>query len=1655
MEKREISFFHNAYLKDHTLFGRIVISAATLIVEISKIFCDIFDSQNITLIDIFFLEPIFVSNAELLVTVIVDKKLKRFEVITNDGKIAVVGKFEQKILSIPTPNLMKPRKNVSPMEKCEFYKEFLQIGYEHSGIFQSVQKVFYDNENGIVEIVGDKLDVAFDGLMQAVVLKKLFENPHGNNELTVPFSIKEIKVFPEAEVMPLTILKGIFNENSFSLHSSFAADMPLIEAKGVVFKRICRPSTPPSTITIANQDLFPSVIIRSAACRLPGGIQSLQDFATFLEEGKTSDSKIPAQRIPSRNSLALGAFGKPLEGGNFLQQNIAEFDPAFFGISKLEARAMDPQQRLLLEVIWECFENAGVTDFQDCGFFVGQMGCEYAKADGTDPPNALQIVGEANSVLAGRLNFFFGSNGPSESIDTACSSSMVALQNAVDSIKLGRCKRAIVAGTSLILSSNELAQRISGNLLSKDGICHSFDVDADGYGRGEGVVAILIEAENDSEIPRYLAKIDSIVTNHGGRSAALTAPNGMAHFMLIEKAIAESGHLQVDYWECHGTGTSLGDPIELSALQKVFTKYNFGKKVLLGTSKASLGHCEGAAGIAGILKAIVVLQQQYSTSLPRFRLLNKNIKTDGNTFGITIIGEELIAASKTFVAGVSSFGVSGTNVAAILSSPNTKVIKEIEAELLQVLEKQGIAILPFSAKSQASLDSLTDAYSTLCFRVSNKDFSLLSAAAALSRKQFKLKSVFIRTRTGEISQITSAKASGICFKVDCLPSVAWDLIFRISEYKKTFLEKLKTLIDPTRKTRKTQIIRSLKISDIWAKWNFLHSLGIIFDHIVADSEEEQYFAEEILQLFPTDATIITSENIKTGSIVFGSSAYQIQDSTNLNHIIAAAYLQGQEINWAKVFSLSESQRNLLPFHQLPNYQFDRQIYWSKKICDEFDHKILGNIIFDSETEIRLENWILERRLKDIFMQISETNEKNESKDILEISVVLELLITVAKAILKNIGFEIREFEVIFPLELSALKDDVWFKTIIELSESEDSLNVTTKISSYSPKQKEETVFFKFKFMLIPNKLIPEEEPKTAQLFQDWTLNFEEIFEAVEASHQLKATNIKFIRVLKGKGDDEDAQSLTPNLSEGRFFVDMKNEWQLEIIYQKDITADKINPLLQNITEALSHHFKAEKKILSKPNNLITIENIQIKLIKALKEAMDSEIILEESELINRGFIDLGLDSLSLMALLNELNLKYFKNIELTTTDLFTYTNVQSLSEIIHQRLNDNDNHQNDVIEKEEQDESSSRTSDAESSQVHEESTAENTSISDSTPPNSPNIDFFNPSPKNVYEIISFVPEIPDSSRIIIHFNDQTSLAEAHFDSTVIQLSSPSSFTTFLEKLRLITYSEYSFVFRFDPLPPRPSLIQPETIQFLLTFASTLAKLRRKLCFTVIENENPLSGLFSGFWKSFVVEKMNISRFNFTEKIRPFGNFNEQNGIDSIPHGNWLITGGTNGIGLVMAKHLASFPTVSQVYVLSRKGILPKSYHKIKPMKIDVTRFDQIQNLFCTLDSIDGVIHSAGTINDAIIERQTIQSFEKVISPKVDGLKNIIKSLKYFEFKPKYLILNSSVSSLLGNFGQTNYSSANAAAEKLLVAFRKSTGIGSIIHWGNWAETGMG
>ncbi|CAK5086417.1 unnamed protein product [Meloidogyne enterolobii] len=281
-----------------------------------------------------------------------------------------------------------------------------------------------------------------------------------------------------------------------------------------------------------------------------------------------------------------------VEGGHFLNFDLARFDANFFGLSALEASALDPQQRLLLECAWECVEQAGFNspkDLEQCGVFIGFMSNEYPDLS-EQQGNALQI-------------------GPTLSIDTACSSSLVALQLAVEAITTGRCPRAIVGGVNLTLTAKGLAQRANAGMLSEDGCCRVFGIDANGYGRSDGCVVLMIES--------------AVECGHDGRSAALTAPNGLSQQQLLVRCLEQLNpekKCSLRCWECHGTGTALGDPVEFLALAKSLNSCGLTKGVWLGTAKANIGHTEAASGLA-----VLQLKNAEMPPLPNFKRINPEI----------------------------------------------------------------------------------------------------------------------------------------------------------------------------------------------------------------------------------------------------------------------------------------------------------------------------------------------------------------------------------------------------------------------------------------------------------------------------------------------------------------------------------------------------------------------------------------------------------------------------------------------------------------------------------------------------------------------------------------------------------------------------------------------------------------------------------------------------------------------------------------------------------------------------------------------------------------------------------------------------------------------------------------------------------------------
>ncbi len=361
------------------------------------------------------------------------------------------------------------------------------------------------------------------------------------------------------------------------------------------------------------------------------------------------------------------------EGGFLTSWQPDEFDAEFFGISPREATGMDPQQRLLLEVAWEALENAGITAQAIRGtqtsVFVGLTTSDYSlilarrlQPEDSDPYLAF---GNASNFAAGRLAYFLGVHGPAVVIDTACSSSLVAVHLACQSLRRRESDQALAAGVNLILSPENSIACSRWGMLAPDGRCKTFDADADGYVRSEGAGVVVLKRLGDAlrDGDSVLAVVRGSAVNQDGPSSGQTVPNGPAQQAVLRQALAAS-RLQpgdIDYIEAHGTGTALGDPIELDALSQVFAERDGAAPLVLGSVKTNLGHLESAAGIAGFIKTVLSVRHGHIPQHLHFNALTSHASAGASRFTIAAQPMEWPAVGRARRAGVSSFGVSGTN----------------------------------------------------------------------------------------------------------------------------------------------------------------------------------------------------------------------------------------------------------------------------------------------------------------------------------------------------------------------------------------------------------------------------------------------------------------------------------------------------------------------------------------------------------------------------------------------------------------------------------------------------------------------------------------------------------------------------------------------------------------------------------------------------------------------------------------------------------------------------------------------------------------------------------------------------------------------------------------------------------------------------------
>lgn len=412
------------------------------------------------------------------------------------------------------------------------------------------------------------------------------------------------------------------------------------------------------------------VVVIGVGCRFPGDIDGPERLWDFLTEKKCAITA-----YPDRGFTNAGTFA---ESGGFLK-DVAGFDNRFFDIPPDEALRMDPQQRLLLEVSWEALEHAGIIPeslrLSRTGVFVGVSSTDYVRlvsASAQQKSTIWDNTGGSSSIIANRISYFLDIQGPSIVIDTACSSSLVAVHLACRSLSTWDCDIALVGGTNVLISPEPWGGFREAGILSQTGCCHAFDKSADGMVRGEGCGVIVLQRLSDARLEgrRILAILTGSAVNQDGKSNGIMAPNPSAQIGVLENACksARVDPLEIGYVEAHGTGTSLGDRIEAHALGMVFGRKRPGSgPLMIGSIKPNIGHLEGAAGIAGLIKAVLMVER--GSLLPSGGFTEPNPAIPFTELGLRVVDELQewpVVAGRPRRAGVSSFGFGGTNAHVIV-----------------------------------------------------------------------------------------------------------------------------------------------------------------------------------------------------------------------------------------------------------------------------------------------------------------------------------------------------------------------------------------------------------------------------------------------------------------------------------------------------------------------------------------------------------------------------------------------------------------------------------------------------------------------------------------------------------------------------------------------------------------------------------------------------------------------------------------------------------------------------------------------------------------------------------------------------------------------------------------------------------------------------
>ncbi|HRI67600.1 MAG TPA: beta-ketoacyl synthase N-terminal-like domain-containing protein, partial [Polyangium sp.] len=516
-----------------------------------------------------------------------------------------------------------------------------------------------------------------------------------------------------------------------------------------------------SKLEIAQRTKGEPIAIIGMGCRFPGGGSDPDSFFRALLAGADGIREVPEER------WAMNAVpdGQPEVRWAGLLESVADFDAGFFEISPREAQSLDPQQRLLLEIVWEALDHAGQKQDRlkgsKTGVFFGLSSLDYQQrcfGQSLDQLDGFAVTGNMPSTAAGRISFTLGLQGPCMIVDTACSSSLVAVHLACQSLRSNETDLALAGGVNLILAPLPSYLMARLHALSPDGRCKTFDARANGYVRGEGCGVIILKRLSEAirDRDRVLAIIRGSAVNQDGRSTGLTTPNVLAQEAVIRQAlaIAKIAGPEVGYVETHGTGTPLGDPVEIEALRNVLGDIRpDGTTCVLGAVKTNVGHLEAAAGIAGLIKTVLILQNGVIPKNLHFQARNPRIDIDGTALEVSTTNRPWPRTTKIRRAGISSFGISGTNAHVVLEEAPVDAPRNVPL-------KPSAYLLPLSAKNPRALSAVAKSYADWFAAEKEIDLHDVVHTASLHRMHFEYRLAAVAGTREEFASLLAAFARG-------------------------------------------------------------------------------------------------------------------------------------------------------------------------------------------------------------------------------------------------------------------------------------------------------------------------------------------------------------------------------------------------------------------------------------------------------------------------------------------------------------------------------------------------------------------------------------------------------------------------------------------------------------------------------------------------------------------------------------------------------------------------------------------------------------------------------------------------------------------------------------------------------------------------------